>query len=149
MISVRRHLEKLRKVKRHHYHPLIHRIHRKHKISRKTLFYVKEYGPHSNVPRTIIKESLKILLFASILSSVGGLALEQIRVLFVSIIPLVILLPVLNGMIGGYGTIVSSRFSAMLHEGRVRGAWWKNQQLKKLFVQLFVIAVIMTLLSTR
>jgi len=49
-------LEILRKIKRHKYHPLVHKLHRKHNISKKTLFYVKEYGPHTNVPKTIIKE---------------------------------------------------------------------------------------------
>src|SRR3990167_2010559 len=99
---VRKHLQKLQKIKREKYHPLIHKIHKKHKISRKTLFYVKEYGPHTNVPKTIIKESIKILLFASIISSFGGLALENIKTIFISITPLIILLPILNDMIGDY-----------------------------------------------
>ena len=73
--AVRRDLEKLRAVRRKKYHPLAHHLHHKHKISRKTLFYVKEYGPHTNVPKTIIKESFKILLLASLVSSFGGLGL--------------------------------------------------------------------------
>ena len=120
MKNVRKHLEKLRKVKRSLYHPLIHKIHKKHKISKKTLFYVKEYGPHSNVPRTIIRESIRILLLASVISSFGGFALEDIKAIFIPIIPLVILLPTLNDMIGDYGTIVSCRFSTMLHEGKIK-----------------------------
>lgn len=142
-----KHLKRLRKLKREKYHPLIHSIHKKHNISKKTLFYVKEYGPHANVPRTIIKESIKILLLASIISSVGGLALENIKPLFISVLPLIILLPTLNDMIGGYGTIISSKFSTMLHEGKIRGKFWKNSKLKKLSLQILLIAVLTTIFS--
>lgn len=134
-------LERLRALPRKHFHPLQHELHKKHKLSRKTLFYVKEYGPHSNVAGTIIKESVKILLLASIVSSLGGFALENVKTAFVAIVPLVVLLPALNDMIGDYGSIISARFSTMLHEGRVRRDWWKNVELRKLFLQILVLAV--------
>lgn len=148
MKTLRRHLEKLRKVERKKHHPLLHKIHKKHRISRKTLFYVKEYGPHTNVPRTIIKESIKILLLASIISSFGGLALENIKTVFVSIIPLIIILPALNDMIGDYGTIASARLSTMLHEGLIKERCWSNKELKKLFVQIFIISIITAIFSS-
>ena len=69
MKNIIKHLEKLRNLKREKYHPLIHNIHKKHKISKKTLFYVKEYGEKSTAFKTIIKESVKILLFASMISA--------------------------------------------------------------------------------
>jgi cation transporter-like permease len=141
-------LKRLSRIKKSQHHPLIHKIHRRHNISRKTLFYVKEYGPHTNVPKTIIKESIKILLFASIISSFGGLALEHIKTVFISILPLVILLPTLNDMIGDYGSIISSRFSTMLHEKKITKKWWINEDLKKLFYQILIIAVITTILSS-
>jgi mgtE-like transporter len=147
MKNVRKHLEKLRTIERKKHHPLIHKVHKKYKISVKTLFYVKEYGPHANVPRTIIRESIKILLFASIVSSLGGLALEHIKTVFVSIIPLIILLPALNDMIGDYGTIVSSRFSTMLHEGKTRN-WRKNKELRRLFTQIFIISTMTAIISS-
>jgi len=142
-----KHLEKLRKIKRKRYHPLIHKIHKKHEISKKTLFYVKEYGPHANIPRTIIKESIKVLLLASIISSFGGLAIEHVKFLIVSLFPLVILLPALNDMIGSYGTVMSSKFSTMLHERKVGKKWWLDHTLSKLFVQIFIISIITTLFS--
>lgn len=141
-------LKKLSKIKKREHHPLIHKIHKKHKISRKTLFYIKEYGPHTNVPKTIIKESIKILLFASIISSFGGLALEHIKTIFISIIPLVVLLPTLNDMIGDYGAIISSRFSTMLHEKKINKKWWINKNLKKLFYQILIIGSITTIISS-
>jgi len=140
-------LEILRKKERKKYHPLAHKIHKEHRISKKTLFYVKEYGPHSNVFSTIIKESIRVLLIASVLSSLGGLALERIKMLFLSLVPLVILLPALNDMLGDYGTIISSRFSTMLHEGKVKGSPWKNEEMRKLFVQIFIIALLLAIIS--
>ncbi len=147
MKTIKIDLEKLRTIKKKIYHPLIHKIHKKHKISRKTLFYVKEYGPHANVPRTIIKESVKILLFASIISSVGGLALEQIKMVFISIMPLIIIVPTLNDMIGDCGTIISSRFSTMLLENRVGRNWLVNKELRKLFVQILMVSLLTTVIS--
>ncbi len=148
MKHVRRHLEKLRAIKRKHYHPLIHKIHKKHKISKKTLFYVKEYGPHTNVSKTILKESIKILILASIISSLGGLAIENIKTIFIPLIPLVILLPSLNSLVGSYGVIISSHFSTMLHEGKVREKWWKNKEIRKLSAQILIISIITTLISS-
>jgi mgtE-like transporter len=144
----KRHLEKIISLKREEAHPLLHKIHKKHKISKKTLFYIKEYGPHTNALRTIIKESIKVLILASLISSFGGMALEKIKMIFVSIIPLVIMLPVLNDSLGDYGTIISSRLSTMLHEGKISSKVFKNKELKKLFMQIIVVALITALLSS-
>jgi len=131
----------LTKIKRHAFHPLIHEIHKKHGISKKTLLYIKEYGPHSNIPKTIVKESLQILIFASIISSIGGFALEYIKNLFVSLLPLIILLPSLNDMIGDFGTITSAKFSLMLHEGIISKNPFQDKKIRKLFYQIMVIAI--------
>jgi cation transporter-like permease len=140
--AVQKHLQILTTVRRKKHHPLIHHVHKKYGISRKTLFYVKEYGPKANVPGTIVRESIRIMLFASIISSFGGLSLEQIKMSFISIIPLIILLPALNDMIGDYGIIISSRFSTMLHEGVAYNRWWRIPELKRLFFQVFIMSLI-------
>lgn len=142
-------LKDLTQLERKQYHPLVHEIHRQHNISKKTLFYIREYGPHSHVFRTIFKESIRILLFASVLSSIGGLAFENIKLIFTSIIPLIVLFPALNDMIGDYGGIISSKFSSMLHEGKIEGEkWWKNKDIKILFAQVLVISLITAVLSS-
>lgn len=141
-------LQRVRKLKRKQHHPLLHQVHTKHKISRKTLFYIKEYSSEQKVISTVLRESIKILILASIISSLGGLALEHIKPAFISLIPLVILLPALNDMIGSYGSIFSSKFSTLLHEGKLKSNWQYNPQLKKLFLQLLVIACITTLITT-
>ncbi|HLC65207.1 MAG TPA: magnesium transporter [Candidatus Nanoarchaeia archaeon] len=141
------HLEKIRKLERKRLHPLIHEVHKKHKISKKTLLYVKEYGPHSHALRTIIRESIKILLLASLISSFGGLALEHVKLVFVSILPLVILLPTLNDMLGDYGTIISSRFSTMLHEGKIKSDPSKNKEMIKMYKQILAVAMLTGIFS--
>lgn len=148
MKSLSNYLEMLRKVERKKYHPLIYRIYKKHKVSRRTLLYVKEYGVKSNVFSNIFKESFRVLLFSSILSLFGGIALENMRTVFVSLIPLVILFPALNDMIGDYGIIISSRFTTLLHMGKIKGKWYKNRFLKKLFLQILFIAIITAVIST-
>ena len=148
MKHLRKALEKLRKIKRESYHHLIHKLHRKHKLHKKTLFYIKEYGKHSNVPKTIIKESIKILLIASIVSSLGGLALEHIKNNLIAIVPLIILLPALNDMIGDYGSIVSGKFSTMLWKGEVKNDVFKTLKLKKLFFQIIIIGLMTAILSS-
>ncbi len=144
---VKKHLLKLQTVTRHKHHALIHHIHHVHRISKKTLFYIKEYGEHSNVPKTILKESIMIIIFASLVSSIGGLALEMIKPIFISMMPLVILLPTLNDLVGDYGTIVSSRFSTMLHKGEIKNTYWNNVHVKQLFVQIMIVAFITAVLS--
>jgi cation transporter-like permease len=145
---LRSHLEKVRLLKRKHYNILVHTVHKEHRISRRTLFYIKEYGPHSNVPKTILKESIKILLLASIVSSLGGLAMEINKEAFVSLLPLVVLLPAINDMIGDYGTILSSKLCTLLHEGRVVGRWWRNAEVKKLVAQVMVLSFLTTIYAT-
>jgi cation transporter-like permease len=135
-------LNMLTTLKRKEYHPLIHKIHQEHKISKKTLFYLKEYGPPKDASRTIIRESWKMLLMAAIVSSLGGIAMEHVKGLFISIIPLIIIMPGFNDMIGDYGAVVSSRFSAMLHEGKIKKGLFKNEELVKLFIHVFSIAMI-------
>ena len=143
------------KLRRKPHHPLVHRIHKKHHISYKTLLYMKEYGPKSHVAHLIIRESLKILILASILSSIGGFGLQSIQSKLFTILPLIILLPALNDMIGDFGVIVSSKFTTMLYLGKIRGAsggnrsktyftpvWLKNENLHKLFFTILCIAII-------
>ncbi len=142
------HFALLQKIKRKNNHPLVHTIHKKYKISKKTLFYIKEYGPHSNITKTIIRESIKILLLSALISALGGFPLEQIKTIFVSLIPLVILLPTLNDLIGDYATIFSARFTTMLHEGKAKGNWLANTELKELYLQVLIIALITASISS-
>ncbi len=139
-------IRQLTAIKRRRHHPLIHKLHKEYQLSRKTLFYLKEYGPHSHVAKTILRESIKILVLASLISSLGGLALESIKDVFISIMPLIIILPALNDMVGNYGTVISSRFSTLLHEGRIKRNVWTNPDIKQLFMQVTITSLITSLM---
>jgi cation transporter-like permease len=142
MSRLRKVLKKVTQVRRHEHHPILHHVHRKYGISRKTIFYMKEYGPHSHVAHVIVKESLKILIMASILSSIGGIGMESISSKLVVIIPLIILLPALNDMVGDFGCIVSSKFTTMLYLGKVGSKWWKSRHLHTLFLVILFTSFI-------
>jgi len=134
--------KKLVELKRRSHHPLIHHIHKKHKISYKTLFYMKEYGPRSHVSHVIIRESLRILIIASLISSLGGFGLQTISSKLILILPLLILVPALNNLIGSFGTIFSSKFTTMLYLGKIKEKWWKSREVHKLFFTILSIAIL-------
>jgi cation transporter-like permease len=142
MSERKRLLEKVRKVKRHQHHPILHHVHRKYGISKRTIFYMKEYGPRSHVAHVIVKESLKILMLASIISSIGGIGLESITSKLLLITPLLILMPALNDMVGDFGCIVSSKFTTMLYLGKVHRKWWRSRHLHTLFFVILVTSFI-------
>lgn len=117
--AIPKHLKKIVLLKKERHHPALHKVHVKHGISKKTLFYMKEYGPHSHVVSVICRESFKVLIFASIISSVGGIGLQAIQDKLFIIIPLLILIPAINNLVGDFGTIISSKFTTMLYLSEV------------------------------
>jgi cation transporter-like permease len=82
----------------------------------------------------IVKESLKILILASILSSIGGIGLQWIEQDLFSILPLLILLPALNDLIGNFGTTISSKFTTMLFMGEIgKKSIWSSKKIHQIF----------------
>ncbi len=129
----------VRKAANFEYPHLSRHAKRKKPVSHRTMFYMKEYGPHSHIVRNIVRASLKVTIFAAAISSFGGIALESIKAEFLAIMPLVILMPALNDMLGDFGTIVSSRFSAMLLERKFSGNAFNDPELRRLFLQILAI----------
>jgi len=134
---------KLQRTPRKKWHPIIHHVRKRYRISRRTIFYLKEYGPKSHIAHLIIKESVYILILASIMSSMGGIGLQSIQTSIITILPLLVMLPALTDMIGDFGTIVSSRFATMLYLGQVgRKNWWHSRYMHKLFGIVVGVALI-------
>jgi len=138
-------IKRLEKLKRRYHHPALHKVKKLHRVSGHTLYCVKEYGKKSHVGHVIIKESIRILILASVLSSIGGIALQTIQQKIVSILPLLILLPALNHMIGSFGTIVSSRFTELIYLDKIRGNVWRSRDVHKLLATILIIAAISSL----
>ena len=134
---------KLQRTPRKKWHPIIHHVRKRYRISRRTIFYLKEYGPKSHIAHLIIKESVYILILASIMSSMGGIGLQSIQTSIITILPLLVMLPALTDMIGDFGTIVSSRFATMLYLGQIkRKDWWHSRYMHKLFGIVVCVALI-------
>jgi cation transporter-like permease len=138
----KREIHQLSQLKRHRHHPIIHHVHRKHRLSYKTIFYMKEYGPRSHISWVIIRESIKMLLLASLLSSLGGLYIKGVEDKLVTFLPLLILLPALTDMIGDFGCVLSSKFTSMLFLGKIRDKWWKSPEVRQLLATVLFIALI-------
>ena len=119
----------------------IHHLHKKHKLHHRTIFYMRK-GKKLHFHARIIKESIKILILASLISTIGGIGLQTLQQKLVEIIPLLILLPALNHMTGSLGTIVSSRFATDLYLGKVTKSWWKSKIVNNLLKSIMKIAFI-------
>lgn len=94
-----------------------------------------------NIKLQIIKESIKVLIFASILSSVGGLSLESIKDRIFVILPIIVLLPALNDMIGDLGIIITSRFTTALYLRKFKRPFLKSHFVKHLVNHIIPIGV--------
>lgn len=140
----KREIGKVAHSQRSKYQRIIHKVHYKHRLSYRTIFYMKEYGPKSHVTFVIVNESIKIIFLASVISAIGGIHVQNIKDHIVSIIPLLILLPAMNDMIGDFGTILSSKFTTMLYLGQAPTKWWsqKGDALHELLFTIFLIGVI-------
>ncbi len=129
----------------------IHHLHRKHRLHHRTMFYMQK-GRNLHFHSRIITESFKILIVASIVSTIGGIGLQALQDKITVIIPLLILLPALNHTIGSFGTIVSSRFATDLYLGKVNRSWWRsktvNNLLKSIMVIAFITSFYISILST-
>tara|TARA_Y100000034_G_C6593347_1_gene257833 strand:- start:41 stop:556 length:516 start_codon:yes stop_codon:yes gene_type:complete len=80
-----------------------------------------------------------MVILASVLSSLGGIGLELINQKLIAILPLLIIFPALNNMIGNFGTIISANFTTLLFTKQLR-ARWKSKKLKQLLHNIFIIA---------
>ena len=89
--------------------------------------------------------TLKVLLIASLISSLGGVSLELISEKLVTIVPVVILIPALNHMCGSFGTIVSSKFTSLLYNGKIDGGGIKDNDVTLLFKNIISIVLIVAL----
>ncbi len=101
----------------------------------------------------IFTESIGILMFAALLSSLGGFGLQSVQQSLFLLLPLLILMPALNDMTGDYGGIVASRFTTLLYTKRIREReWWKSHLLHRLLGEVLIIgtfsAIYITVLAS-
>lgn len=91
----------------------------------------------------IARESAKALILASLISSLGGIGLENVSVKLVTLLPILILIPAMNDMIGDFGAVISSKLTTMLYMGKVKEKrWWHSHDIGNLFVTVAIVAVL-------
>lgn len=95
-----------------------------------------------NLEIRILKESFRILILSTIISCFSGIGLELIKGKIFSILPLLILFPVLSGMVSNFGTIFASHYSSLYHEKKLNTKKLINATLKKDFLRIFSISLI-------
>ncbi len=135
-------IRKIQKLKRRQFHIALHHAHKKHRLSYKTLYYIKSYGQDRHIWHAIVKQSLLVVLFASLISSFGGLWLQSLQSKLSVLFPLLVMVPALNSMVGNFGTIAAGKFSTYLFTGRVRNKWWRSPKVHELTITLFAIALV-------
>ncbi|HUV42347.1 MAG TPA: magnesium transporter [Patescibacteria group bacterium] len=91
--------------------------------------------------KKILIQSLPALILASTLSSLGGIGLTLVKPKLIVILPLVILFPALNDMIGDYGAILGSKFTTWLYRGSIPTHWYRSKKLKNLVKNVLLIAL--------
>lgn len=95
--------------------------------------------------QTILRESFRTVIFASLLSSLGGIGLQLIHEKLITILPLLIVFPALNNMIGNYGAIISANFTTLLFTKQLR-AKWKSKKLRELLHRVYAMGLFSSLL---
>lgn len=98
------------------------------------------------IVKKIIFQSLPPLIIASSLSSLGGVSLTLVREKILLILPLLILFPALNNMVGDYGTILASKFTTWLYRGTIPSHWYLSKRLRILVKNIFLIALVYSFL---
>lgn len=95
-----------------------------------------------NLETRIIKESFGVLILVSIISALGGVGLQGIREKIFTILPLLILFPALNGMVGNFGAIFASRYTTLLYENKIGKGGSMNKALKEIYSQILKVSII-------
>lgn len=91
--------------------------------------------------KKIFYQSLPALILASSLSSLGGISLSLVREKILFILPLLVLFPALNDMVGDYGTILASKFTTWLYRGTIPAHWYHSYRLRNLVKNILLIAL--------
>lgn len=87
----------------------------------------------------IIKESLKVLLIGSLLSSIGGLSLEVIKDKLAIALPLIIILPAFASMVGNAGIISVSKITTQLYINKEKHNKFNSNFVFNLFLLLLIV----------
>ncbi len=101
---------------------------------------------HEKTTSKILRESVQVLAFSCIISTFGGIGLELVRDKLLLFIPFLILVPAMNEMVGGFGAIVTSKFTTALFTKQIkRERVWTSPFVQSLFTSTMAAAIITAL----
>jgi mgtE-like transporter len=99
--------------------------------------------PKERTTQKIFRESVRILLVTSLISSIGGIGIESVKYKIIALLPFLILLPALNDLVGDFGSIVASKFTTLLYLKKVsRKDWMHAKPLHDLFTTVMCVAAV-------
>jgi len=102
---------------------------------------------HERTTQRIVRESAKVVILSSLISSLGGFGLESVQAKLVAFLPFLILLPALNDMVGSFGATISSKFTTMLFMKKIHTHnWMHDPELKALFMKVMTVGAITSLM---
>jgi cation transporter-like permease len=106
---------------------------------------VKETLWNKNIISILRQTFLAVMISASI-SMIGGISLTAVQDKLILLLPLLIIIPGLNSMMGGFVDVIASKFTTMLYLGEFKeDKWWKSDNFKKLFNKIMVTAFVSSL----
>lgn len=91
------------------------------------------------IKNKIIKESFKVLILGSMISSFGGFGLEVVKEKLLVFLPLLIVLPALTNMIGHAGIIFVSKITTYFHMRRLKYDKLNSRLTRHLLLILIII----------
>jgi mgtE-like transporter len=95
--------------------------------------------------KTIITESLNMLIMSSFLSSIGGIGIELVQKKVLVIMPLIIMIPAINHLMGNLATVLASKFTTYLYLGKVDESNYSNaKEIKELEKKVYLISIILS-----
>jgi cation transporter-like permease len=90
----------------------------------------------------LFRESFLVVFATGLIALAGGIALERIEAMLLTIIPLLVLLPALNDAIGGIGTITGSRFTSILYLYGEETGLLQREEITSLFKNVAVTSTV-------
>lgn len=83
--------------------------------------------------------SLFVLLITSIISSLGGLSFQGIESIITKVLPIIVIFPSLNDLMGNFAIVFSSKFSTWLYEGKIKEKYaFDNKEMKRLLREISI-----------
>jgi mgtE-like transporter len=97
----------------------------------------------------ILRESMLVLVVASLLSTIGGIGFEALKEKFYLLPIILIALPALNDMIGDLGIILSSKFTTTIYlqkkQKRQRKKVSTRREIREIIMVVLFVAFVMAI----